>query len=371
MSRRLVIAIVVLVPFAAGVATGLHLAANPQMVAGTSVAAAQETQTPTEAARVATSNGLPGGKAYYVVSVGSESQVRVAYLTFVADGSVSWSGWWWDKNMHGEDDNKDDDNLPGNSRPVGSGTWVGECCGQTGVRRYSLYGEKFNNGHDYQEAAGVDPKTRKSVGELRCPFSFNGPPTETKKGRFAPQGKDMRIDWNDGNWEIWEITAADNGIQRLDLRDSSKGLNYKKGIAAGSNSDFSVTVHPDNTLSNPIHKEYSSSAKPASWVLNRTSYFNELESNCSCAPKRTYKNYWIWRIKDDRRYGHHFWCHYLSEGGGAQSGTIKGIWYAGGTHQSAMLQAIDDYGRFRGYISVVAEPGDIGVEDKLRFELPK
>ena len=34
-----------------------------------------------------------------------------------------------------------------------------------------------------------------------------------------------------------------------------------------------------------------------------------------------------------------------------------------------MLQAIDDYGRFRGYVSVVAEPGAVGVEDKLHFEL--
>jgi hypothetical protein len=97
--KRLVIGIAVLAAFTAGVATGWFLPTKPQLVAGPSVAVAQDTRTPTEATRVTMTKGLPGGKPYYVVSVASESQARLAYVTFVADGSVSWSGWYWDKNI--------------------------------------------------------------------------------------------------------------------------------------------------------------------------------------------------------------------------------------------------------------------------------
>lgn len=225
---------------------------------------------------------LPGGKAYYVVSAASASQARLAYLVYFPGGRVWWSGWYWDKNIT--------DARPGSSMAVGAGTWVGEDCDQTGQRRYSPNGELFNNGHDYQLGA---------EGELRTAYSFTGPPTEFKTGRFAPRdlGAVVRIDWDDGNWETWRLTAAHDGIQRLDLWTSSAALGYTKGIAAGSNSSFYVRVHPDNTVSNPVNKEYGF-CTTATWVLNQSVYHKapgdagdeEIPiSNCSCKPKRSYK----------------------------------------------------------------------------------
>jgi hypothetical protein len=305
-------------------------------------------------ARNAAADWLPGGKANYVVSVASDSTAKLAYLAFSPGGDVSWSGWYWNKNIIGA--------RPGSSMAVGAGTWVGEDCDRTGQRRYSPNGERFNNGRSYQLGA---------EGELRTAYSFTGPPTQFKRGRFAWRVPGvptlgMRIDWDDGDWESWSITTAESGIQRLDLLNSSAGLGYRMGIAAGSNSSFDFRVHPDNTVSNPINAGYGF-CTTATWVLNTTLYYDENTSNCSCSPKRTYKNYWTWRIGFyDRRDSYHFWCHCLSEGAVGADG-VQGIWYAGGTHQSPMLQTIDDYGRFRGYVSVVAEPGAVGVEDKLRF----
>ena len=59
---------------------------------------------------------------------------------------------------------------------VGAGTWVGKDCDQTGKVRYSPNGKLFNNGLNYQLGA---------EGQLRTAYSFTGPPTEFKTGRFA------------------------------------------------------------------------------------------------------------------------------------------------------------------------------------------
>jgi hypothetical protein len=44
-----------------------------------------------------------------------------------------------------------------------------------------------------------------------------------------------------------------------------------------------------------------------------------------------------------------------------------GIWYNGGSHQYPLLQAVDDFGNFRSYVGVNAEPGAVNVRHLLDF----
>ena len=78
---------------------------------------------------------------------------------------------------------------------VGAGTWVGKDCDQTGKVRYSPDGKLFNNGLNYQLGA---------EGQLRTAYSFTGPPTQFKTGRFAfiSSSAAVRIDWDDGNGNL-------------------------------------------------------------------------------------------------------------------------------------------------------------------------
>jgi hypothetical protein len=172
----------------------------------------------------------------------------------------------------------------------------------------------------------------------------------------------VHIRWDDGSWEDWDITTADIGIQKLELRNSNLG--YQDGLAAGSNSDFSVRVHPQNTLSNPVNAGFTQCTN-ATWVLNIDNYYDSDRSNCSCKPKRSYKNGWRWRISStDRRDARHLWCHCLTEGDVGLGG-VRGIWYNGGSHQYPLLQAVDDFGNFRGYVGVGAEPRAVNVQRNL------
>jgi hypothetical protein len=260
-------------------------------------------------------------------------------------GRVSWNGWYWNKNVTGS--------AAGSSAAVGAGTSVGADCDQTGkAKRSSPNGELFNNGLNYQMGA---------VGELRTAYSFTGPPTENKQGDFylvTSETPDyVHIRWDDGTSEDWDIATASVLIQRLTVRSSDLG--YIEGVAAGSNSPFSVRVHPVSTLSHPVQSGFSQCTN-ATWAINEDHYLDP--SNCSCNPSRSYKNQWRWRISGtDRRDSWHLWCHCLSEG----ADSVKGIWYYGGTHQYPLLQAIDDGGKFRGYVGVNAEPNRVSVITNL------
>jgi hypothetical protein len=298
-----------------------------------------------------TSPHLPGGKKYFVFAVGgltgaSSDEVKVANVTFWAslDGHyygaaarrLTWSGWYWKANATS--------GHAGYSGAVSVGTKVSTDCKQTGIDRYSPDGSLFNNNKSHQEP---------SIGELRAASSYTGGATESKQGDFyvvtSSTPNYVHIRWDNGTWEDWNITTASNGIQKLQWRNSNLG--YNQGVAAGSNTSLATRVHPTVAAEHGnlgfLPLETMSQCTAATWVMNESHYDSDASSPCSCSPKRSYINNWLARIGTaDRRDLWHSWCECLA---------FDSAWYDGGSHQRMMLQAIDDSGKFRGYVGVEAD----------------
>lgn len=305
------------------------------------------------------SSPTPGGKKYHVAAIGyknssaSNEHVHIAQVTFWGSldgqlsgannptrGRVTWSGWVWKKDAA--------PGQPGYCDADSSGTTATSACAQTGGgNRYSTDGGVFNNGRTYQKPA--------INGVVLCPTGYTGSATESKTGDFniVTSGGEtwVHILWSNGGWEDWNYSVINSDFVKLYWRNSNQG--YNTGVMAGSNSDFSVRRAMGTIIT---HARVGALDLPSytvcgsvTWMINESHYDREEISPCSCSPKRSYLNNWVVRISaNDRRDCWHSWCQCLA---------WDNNWYSGGTHQKALLQAIDDNGNFRGYVGVQADRG--------------
>lgn len=314
------------------------------------------------------STSNPGGKRYYVMSAGGADYTALNQVSFdgatngtynngaewtpLTTGRVALSGWRWDKNATGT--------APFAADAVSTSIQVGADCTQTGVQRAAPPGTgNFNNGLPYQIGA---------AGNLRTARNFYSAATVAKTGNFYVDLSVLpvlvKIRWDDGTTENWSDAGSDsaNLIHKLRFESvgSSPSLGYARGEAAGSNAPFTTRRHPAS-----FGAEYDnwSQCTGTSYVLNESHYVSETSSNCSCSPKHSYKNQWLWRVSTtDRRDAHHLWCHCLA---------WSNPWYYGGSHEYTMLQAVDDNGKFRGHVAVEPEFAKVfgfgGISSRLDF----
>lgn len=273
----------------------------------------------------AISSGNPGGMSRFVVSIGNlpagneNVWVRLGAYSFTASqGAVTASFYVWEKDAP--------------SARIGTGTTSIGC--------------------------GDVPTC-----EVRTAAGFTGSPTESRSGTFTNNGSLIRIDWENGWWEEWDVrVAADDSLAQLVWRDSNYAT---KGTAYGSNATFqtrrAMSTVANSGLSLPYRgttwhdgevktfKQGFDTTKysictTATWCMTAR---QEISSACSCstAPS-TAINYYVVRVgSTDRRDTWEHWCQCLADGRGETC-------YTGNSHTKPLMQIIDENNAWRGWVGV-------------------
>lgn len=303
---------------------------------------------------------LPGGKANYVVALGSltagshDNWVRLGTYRFSADGTVRARTYlWWQRHP---------------AARQSTGTTPGNTCSTT------------------------DPRTGRTVAR-RCTVQtaggFMGDPHETRTGSFSVNGDQVHITWNLGQaWsERWRIAVTpDGGLSRLDLTFNTLA---RHGYAYGSDADLSRRRAMSSVAARegtPLRHDYTrwSAAgvdhSPASggafdlseyrtcdattWCLTRLqpSSASACQKTSGCPGTggpdgdSSIQNHILQVSSGDRRDTWWHWCTCLAREQGIRAG--KGpdgvLCYTGNSHVKPMLQIIDDSGAFRGWVGVEA-----------------
>lgn len=294
----------------------------------------------------ATAADLPGGKANFVVSLGSfrtgtDNWVRLGTYQFSGTGTVTArTHLWWQR------------------EPVarqGTGTTPDGSCSTTVVGR----GEAKVRDCEVLTAGG-----------------FTSAPSETRTGDYRITDGLLHITWNiDQTWtEQWAVTpSADNKLVRLDHRFNTLAT---AGYAYGSNTPLSTRRQMASVQSFPgtLLLDYSSwdhgvidhkealpyeigkyrTCSTTSWCL--TYLLPEATKACrsGCLAGNTdfsVQNYIVRVSNNDRRDTHWQWCSCLTK---SRDGTKDEKCYARNSHVRPMLQILDDDARFRGWVGVEA-----------------
>ena len=294
----------------------------------------------------ASSTPLPGGRAYYVVTVMGGANYtqtfgRICQLTFTTSGTVNMSYRNW------------------------SFTFPGE--GQHNV---------------WKKATGYTTTGCVTGGVVKTPAGFQ-PPAQggswlTTSGAYyynttvIPGQTVLVINWSSGQQEIWKMTHNPGGMAytRLDLYSSS---NLKHGYGFGSTKNFDTAVNMSAIKS---FGTMPMAGWSNNWVTNdfyfsttfTSAYFNVCSGNTNVmvGPLATnacdrYHNYLAGNPATDKRKV--YWNHQLGSVGCSESGVncttnptgcTQWVLGPGGGHTSALLQVIDDNGNFKGFVGTEA-----------------
>ncbi|MFI7448525.1 hypothetical protein ACIBQX_13600 [Nonomuraea sp. NPDC049714] len=309
--------------------------------------------TPATAVAVA----LPGGKANFVVAIGSLSSgsardnwVRLGNYQFSTDGSVRARTYlWWQRAPV--------DRQSTGTKPDGSCSTSRLAVGQTLVRTCNVL------------TAG----------------GYMANPTETRTGRFAITDSRLHITWNTGQeWsEQWTIASHPDGkLARLDFAFNTLA-NY--GYAYGSNAPLtarramdSVKTYVGELAQDQVNWAHDKIARtPAAggafnlpvfrncstttWCLTylQPSSMNACQESGGCEGTgggstindSSLQNYIVQVSSGDRRDTHWHWCTCRTRN---KNGTDKEACYGGNSHVKPMMQIIDDDSGFRGWVGVEA-----------------
>ncbi|WP_086667250.1 hypothetical protein [Lentzea kentuckyensis] len=301
---------------------------------------------------------LPGGKANFVVSLGSfkagtarDNWVRLGNYQFTTDGNVRARTYlWWQRQP---------------AARQGTGTTPDSSCST----RALAVGQTLVRACEVLTAGG-----------------FMGSPPETRTGRYSVEGDKLQIDWADAGqaWsEQWKVTTSQDGkLTRLDQLFNTLAT---VGYAYGSNASL-TTSRPAATVrafAGTLRQDYQGwthdklNASPAAggafniglfrtcatttWCLTylQPSSENACQEDPSCPGTgggsaindSSLQNY-IQRVSSsDRRDTHWHWCTCLTR---KSNGSDIEPCYTGNSHVKPMMQIIDDDGGFRGWVGVEA-----------------
>lgn len=287
---------------------------------------------------------LPGGKANFVVSLGSfkagnDNWVRLGDYRFAGGKVTARTYLWWQRT------------------PVarqGTGTTPDSSCstpsttpGQTRVRECQVL------------TAG----------------GFTSAPAEERTGDYQVENGLLKITWNVGQaWsEQWAVTAsADNKLVRLDYRFNTLAT---AGYGYGSNTPLTTrrqmasvrsfpgtlkldvrgweTGAPTTRDDEPYNIGLYQTCATTSWCL--TYLLPQAQNACKdgCVKGNTdlsIQNYVVRVSNNDRRDTHWQWCTCLTK---AENGSVETC-YSRNSHVRPMLQILDDDARFRGWVGVEA-----------------
>ncbi|WP_043630884.1 hypothetical protein [Nonomuraea candida] len=302
---------------------------------------------------------LPGGKANYVVALGSlaagshDNWVRLGTYQFSPDGTVRARTYlWWQRHPAAR---QSTGTTPGNTC-----TTTDPKAGQTKARRCAV-----------QTAGG-----------------FLGAPQESRTGSFSVSGDQVHITWDVSQaWsERWRIAVAPGGgLSRLDLTFNTLA---RYGYAYGSNAALtrrramSTLAETAITLKHDYTSWSAAGVKPSpasggtfdlgeyrtcdatTWCLARLqpSSPNACQKDGGCPHTGgpdgdTSIQHHIQQVSSgDRRDTWWHWCTCLARDQGVKAGTGPDsvLCYSGNSHVKPMLQIIDDTGAFRGWVGVEA-----------------
>ncbi|MCX2947855.1 hypothetical protein [Lentzea sp. NEAU-D7] len=299
---------------------------------------------------------LPGGKANFVVALGSfkagtarDNWVRLGNYQFTSDGGVRARTYlWWQRH------------------PVArqrTGTTPDPTC----TTRSNAVGQTLVRACEVLTAGG-----------------FMDSPPETRTGRYSLDGDKLQITWTDAGqaWsEQWIIaTSPDGKLVRLDQAFNTLAT---VGYAYGSNASLSTSRSASTVRAFPgtLLQDYQGWTHDAlnhgvggafkigsfrtcattTWCLTYLQPSSEKacqeQPSCpgtgggSAINDSSLQNY-IQRISSsDRRDTHWHWCTCLTRN---SNGTDIESCYTGNSHVKPMMQIIDDDGAFRGWVGVEA-----------------
>ncbi|HUQ56633.1 hypothetical protein [Lentzea sp.] len=288
---------------------------------------------------------LPGGKANFVVALGSfkagtDNWVRLGSYEFSSAGTVTArTHLWWQR------------------EPVarqGTGTTPDHTCSTSSVAP----GQTLVRDCQVLTAGG-----------------FMSAPGETRTGSYEVDGGVLHITWNIGQtWtEQWTVTSSsDNKLVRLDYRFNTLAT---AGYAYGSNASLSTRRQMASVQSFPgtlrldfrgwDHGNLTShdgvayniaqykTCSTTSWCL--TYLLPEAVSACrsGCVAGSTdtsIQNHIVRVSNNDRRDTHWQWCSCLTK---RADGTDEKC-YTRNSHVKPMMQILDDDGQFRGWVGTEA-----------------
>lgn len=302
---------------------------------------------------------LPGGKARFVVAVGtiptvagsgSGYSVRLADYTFTAGstGTVSESFWYWSQ-----------------------GTMSGRSA--SGVTNSGCEARVCDIG----APTGFEDHTRTDTAPY--PKNFTG------TYAYDPSTSSVVVTWTDNSIERWTVDYGNDGFQpvaRMHIRSTNYGV--LEGWAYGSNAAWTTSIdmasivamqpslHGDqyqNDYGTTTIFSSASLAIPATAELCNTNCFSfesQAGSDSSCvytgADGKQHPGYYRWRFAHTsdfppRKNAYNIYCEQLNIPQSQQATTQHDdaqTCYNGNYHIRPMLQIIDDDGLFHGWVGVEA-----------------
>ncbi len=270
--------------------------------------------------------GLPGGRSTYVISAiggpANHMYVRLATYRFATDGTMNEKVWSWRQ-----------DTIPGN-----------------------IAYEKPSSGYTTSGCLRVCP--------VRTPVGFQpGKTPITAYGHWhIDRYGHLVVNWSWGAYETWRLDTSQSGFVGASIWNSNQAIVKAWGFGSNWNGGGASIgqIYASGRLYGPlVQNAYADPTK----YLNAGFHFPDYNrcSNGTClqgkavtaADKRTWFHTYIAGnpAQDGRK---NFWN--FQTGSVAQTeqpGTVC-ISANGGGHTAAMLQVLDDAGRFRGWVGVEA-----------------
>ncbi|MFB4311722.1 hypothetical protein [Actinomadura sp. GTD37] len=293
--------------------------------------------------------GTPLGKSNFAVALGGldaasrSNWVRLGQYTFTADGDVSEEYWSWSQSVR--------------------------------VRRAST-------GNRASGCTGRDCTVLTAAGWQSARAA------RTQTGGYRVRGAELRITWDDGHWETWNLASLAGGeLAGVELAANDLGATH--GFGNGSNAAWSARV-PADAVAAADHSAF----------VHRYSLW-KTDSGQAYIDHGDGSPFWVtrWDVCGDRR------ClgarthprgapahtvYYIAPAGTASDDRRDTLWhwrttladarhetcYTGNSHVKPMIQIVDDAAGFRGWVGVEAslnqstsegpDADDIGVFRILR-----
>jgi hypothetical protein len=301
---------------------------------------------------------LPGGKANFVVSLGSfkagtTNWMRLGDYTFTPDGKVRARAYLWKQTDH--------------AARAGTGTKPDSTCSTTVVSPSATLVRDC---------------------EVQTVSGFAGVPTEERPGDYRVADGVLHITWQVPGWnEEWAVVVSPaNKLVRLDFRSNALAT---AGYGYGSNAPLTTRRQMSSVQAFPgnLRLEYEGwsgggpgqnasgfdiasyhACKTTSWCLTllQPGSENSCGEGGGCIKGNTdtsIQNYIVRISNNDRRDTHWHWCSCLTK---HENGTDEKC-YTRNSHVKPMLQILDDDGQFHGWVGVEASfnPGTDRSKDML------
>jgi hypothetical protein len=279
------------------------------------------------AAPAQAASGLPGGRSTYVIAAiggpANKMYVRLATYQFASNNTVSEKVWSW--------------------------------------RQNSITGGAAN----MKRASGLTSNGCLRACAVRTPVTFQrgGVPITATGNWHTDSYGHLVVDWSWGANETWRLDASQSGFVGATIWSSNQAILKAWGFGsnAGANNGATMAeVFAADRLYGPlVQNVYGATTQKLNLGFHFPDYNKCGGATCvqgkavTATDKRTWYNTYI--AGDPQVDGRKtFWN--FQTGGVAQTeqpGTVC-ISSNGGGHTAAMLQVIDDSGRFRGWVGIEA-----------------